>query len=211
MIQKLVINFDLCVFIILRKHASLGHFVLWWLTPHVIIPNPKGYGPLAWISIVGLLPSFEEWTGNSSLGGVSGVRKMNQMASKSQKVRDGGQGELGRVTSSLNLTFPYPENKSFVIFWKEYQPYLLRDFGPPLGNFSLCGPIPSWKPPSGLSSHWTDLENTPSHCWFCSPRSGGIFLVSLSWWSFTILGLDSQLFYHLCSSSLYQFPFVWKI
>lgn len=58
--MQLVVNFNLCVFIMLRKPASLGHFVLWWLTPHAIIPNPKGYGPLAWISIVGLLPSLLE-------------------------------------------------------------------------------------------------------------------------------------------------------
>lgn len=195
--MQLVINFNLCVFIMLRKPASLGHFVLWWLTPHAIIPNPKGYGPLAWISIVGLLPSLLEtlllevflWWG----------RWIKQQAKTREW--DGGQ----------KLDFPLSWKQVFCDFLERVATISSPGFWAPLGSFSLCGPIPSWKPPSGLSSHWMDLENTPSHCWFCSPRSGGIFLVSLSLWSFAILGLDFQLFYHLCNSSLYQFPFVWKI
>ena len=118
---------------------------------------------------------------------------------------------VGKSHFLIELDFPLSWKQVFCDFLERVATISSPGFWAPSGELLPCGPIPSWKPPSGLSSHWTDLENTPSHCWFCSPRSGGIFLVSLSWWSFTILGLDSQLFYHLCSSSLYQFPFVWKI
>lgn len=81
--------------------------------------TPKDIGRWPGSALLDCFLPLENGLENSPLEGVFGLRKLNQMASKNQKVRDGGQGELGRVTSSLNLTFPYPENKSFVIFWKE--------------------------------------------------------------------------------------------
>lgn len=60
------------------------------------MPNPKGYGQLAQINIVGLLPFFGEWAGKLlfSQRCLWGMKKMNQIASKNQKKRHGV--ELGK-------------------------------------------------------------------------------------------------------------------
>lgn len=94
---QLVIMFNLGVFIMLRKYASLGHFVLWCLTPHAIIPNPKGKGQLAQISIVGLFPSFGGWAGkvlSSSEVPLGGEEDESDCTQKPEKERD--RVELGK-------------------------------------------------------------------------------------------------------------------
>lgn len=148
--MQLVINFNLC-FHYAQEPASLGHFVLWWLTPHAIIPNPKGYGPLAWISIV---DCFLPCTGNSSLGGVSVVRKMNQTASKNQRVRWGSND------------FPLSWKQVFCDFLERVATISSPGFGPlweasPSVGHPLPGnPLQETRLPlDGLGEH-------PSHCWF---------------------------------------------
>lgn len=179
--MQLVIIFNLCVFITLRKHVSLGHFVLWWLTPHAIIPNPKGYGPLAQISIVGLPSFFGEWAGKlSSHRCLWGWGRWIRLQAKTRKreMRWGWEESLCNWTW-LSLIL----KESLLCFCGRSSNQICSRILGPMGSFSFCGPIPSWKPPSWPSSHWMDSGNTTSHRWPCSPRSGGIFVVCLSWWS----------------------------
>lgn len=168
--MQLVINLTLCFHYALRKPASLGHFVLWWLTPHAIIPNPKGYGPLAWSALLDCFPSLLEtlllevflWWG-----------RWTKQQAKNQRVRWGSETWLSLILKTSLLWF----------FEKSSNHIFSRILGL---SGKLCGPILPWKPLQGSAPiGW--ILRTPSHCWFCSPRSGGIFLVSLSLWSFTAL------------------------
>ena len=114
--MQLVVNFNLCVFIMLRKHASLGHFVLWWLTPHAIIPNPKGYRPLAWISIVGLLPSFGEWTGKLSSWTCLWVEEDESDGKQKPESKRCGPGGVGKSHFLIELDFPLSWKQVFCDF-----------------------------------------------------------------------------------------------
>lgn len=100
--MQLVISLNLCVFIMLRKHNYLGHFVLWRFTSHALTPNPKGCGPWLGSAVLDCFLPLVNGLENSALRGVSeGEEDEWDCKQKSERERDRERDGVSSISVHL--------------------------------------------------------------------------------------------------------------
>lgn len=164
--MQLVISLNLCVFIMLRKHNYLGHFVLWRFTSHALTPNPKGCGPWLGSAVLDCFLPLVNGLENSALRGVSeGEEDEWDCKQKSERERDRERDgvRLGKSHFLIGLPLILKVFCDFFFFGRSNNWICCRVLGPtgqscPLGAHPLLEtPFLAQLPLDGLWEHHLSL------------------------------------------------------